>query len=80
MKTIQHTVFASNEAGRREQSRERVRHRVEKFINEIGVDKVVSVNEHAPMFGRFSVVVWWYGELPDIETPVIRASDESENA
>jgi hypothetical protein len=78
MKTIHHTVFPSKSGARREQTRERVRRRVEDFINEIGVEKVVSVNEHAPMFGPFSIVVWWYGELPETETLVIRASGENE--
>jgi hypothetical protein len=79
MKTIHHTVFTSNDAARREHSRERVRQRVEKFVNEIGVDNLVSINEHTAIFAPFSVVVWWCGDLPDTETAVIRASDEGEN-
>jgi hypothetical protein len=86
MKTIQHSIFtdsvtysilAWNAHTRRERSRERVRQRAEQFINEIGVDSVLSVSEHASTFGPFSVVVWWHRELPDQETLVIRASDES---
>jgi hypothetical protein len=89
MKSIQHKVFlesvaypiwAWNASARRERSRKRVRQRVEAFINEIGVDKVVSVTEHAGTFGPFSVVVWWYREFTDADTPVVRASDENQNS
>jgi hypothetical protein len=88
MKSIQHAVFAESTvipvwswgaAARRERSRERIRQRVEAFINEIGVESVVSVSEHAPTFGLFSIVVWWYRDAPDTETPVIRPSGESAN-
>jgi hypothetical protein len=73
MKLIQHSVFAERE-------------RAEAFINEIGVESVVSINEHASILGPFSVVVWWYRELPDkqkmphTETLVIRPADESKTA
>jgi hypothetical protein len=91
MKAIQHSVFAesrgysiglvfSSNFAQRERNRERIRQRVESFINEIGVESVLSITEHASTLGPFSVVVWWYRELPDTETPVIRASDESETA
>ena len=88
MKAIQHTVFAesttysiwsilaSNLAARRERDRERIRQRAQAFINEIGVASVVSVSEHASTLGPFSVVVWWYREVPDTETLVVRASGE----
>ena len=46
----------------------------------IGVEKVVSVTEHAGTFGPFSVVVWWYREFADADTPVVRASDENQNS
>ena len=89
MKSIQHNVFAESVAypiwgwdasARRERKRETIRQRAEAFINEIGVDNVVSVTEHAPTMGPFSVVVWWYRELPNADTLVIRASDENQNA
>jgi len=92
MKAIQHAVFAesrgysigsifsSNFAVRRERDRETIRQRAEAFISQIGVESVVSITEHASTLGPFSVVVWWYRELPDTETLVIRASDESETA
>ena len=73
MKVIQHSVFAE-------------RKRAEAFINEIGVESVVSIHEHASILGPFSVVVWWYQELPDkpkmphAETLVIRPSDESKTS
>jgi hypothetical protein len=89
MKIIQHQVFlesaaypvwAWNASIHRERSRERIRQKAEAFINEIGVDKVVSVAEHAPTIGRFSIVVWWYRQAAETDTPVIRASDENQNA
>ena len=96
MKAIQHSVFAepggysigflplpTYPAVRRERNRETIRRQVEAFINEIGVESVVSITEHAPTLGPFSVVVWWYRELPgkpDTETLVIRAADESKTA
>jgi hypothetical protein len=42
-----------------EKDRERLRQRAEDFINEIGAANVVSLIEHEPRFGPFSVVVWW---------------------
>src|SRR5262249_32979246 len=87
MKSIRHRVFPDamtypiwcwNAAARREKSREKIRQRAETFINEIGVESVVSVTEHAPSLAPFSVVVWWYQELPDSEPVAIRASDENE--
>jgi len=93
MKVSQHSVFAESSGYplssilfsssfpvRRERNREKIRQRVEAFINEIGVENVVSVSEHASTLGPFSVVVWWYREVPEGETLVIRASAESEPA
>jgi hypothetical protein len=92
MKVAEHSVFAesrkyglasifwSNFAVQRQRNRQKIRERVEEFINEIGVENVVSVSEHASTLGPFSVVVWWYREVPEGETLVIRASDESETA
>lgn len=91
MKRIEHTVFAEPEApglpfwalflpvSGQENKRERMRRKAETFVNETGLDNIVSIIEHAPAFGPFSVVVWWYRELPDAHTPVIRASAENEN-
>lgn len=71
MKKIQNTVFIEskgqpiwswkNAHTRRltAQRREKIREQAEAFINEIGVERVVSVTEHAPSLGPFSVVVWW---------------------
>jgi len=96
MKVIQHSVFAESiyrnslmsvfslgMAAQRARNRERIRQEAEAFINEIGVESVVSVTEHGATLGPFSVVVWWYRELPDMrdrESLVIRASDESKTA
>jgi len=94
VKRIEHTVFAEPESFRfrspfwallfprtgGERKRERIRRQAEAFINETGAEKVVSVAEHAPTLGPFSVVVWWYHEVPEIETPVIRASAQDQNA
>ena len=92
MKRIQHSVFAesrgyslgsmfsANFSVRRERDRERIREQAEAFINEIGVENMVSVSEHASTLGPFSVVVWWYRELPQGETLVIRASGETQTA
>jgi len=78
--SVAYPIWVWNGSARRERSRERIRYRAEAFINEIGVDNVVSVAEHAPTFGSFSVVVWWYREYADIDTPVIRATDETQHA
>ena len=87
MKSVQHKVFVEsvvyriwrwNARARREQNRERVRQRAEVFINEIGVDNVVSVTEHAPTIGPFSVVVWWYREFTDSDALVVRATEEEQ--
>jgi hypothetical protein len=91
VKRIEHTVFAEPELVRSplralmfppkggERKRERIRQQAETFINETGADKIVSVAEHAPTLGPFSVVVWWCRELPDTETPVVRASAENQS-
>ena len=89
MKSIQHSAFSEkavypvwgwNANARRERNRDRIRRRAAAFINEIGVDNLVSVIEHAPTIGPFSVVVWWYREFDDADTMVVRASDENPNA
>lgn len=60
-----------------EKARERLRQRAEDFINEIGVANVVSLTEHEPRFGPFSIVVWWLEESPaEQEDLVIRAADD----
>jgi len=86
VKRIEHNVFFEpvtlpmwwglNAQSRRERSREKVRNRAEAFINEIGADKVISVSEHGPTFGRFSVSVWWYREFSEADTLVLRATEE----
>ena len=95
MKVIQHSVFAESRgypvgtifhsaspglASQRERNREKIRDQAEAFINEIGAESVVSVSEHTSTFGPFSVVVWWYRDVPDTETLVIRAAGETETA
>jgi len=89
MKRIQHKVFVeskvypiwcTNARERRERSRERIRQHAEAFINEIGVDNIVSVTENAPTLGPFSVVVWWYREFTNAEALVVRATDEQQSA
>jgi hypothetical protein len=94
MKRIEHTVFAEPESAKirspfwalifpptdREGKRERTRRQAEAFINESGAQNIVSVTEHAPMLGPFSVVVWWSHEVPDSDTPVIRASAQNQKA
>jgi hypothetical protein len=91
MKQIEHTSFAEPDSARirspfwalffpptdRERNRERIRRQAESFINETGAENIVSVTEHAPTLGPFSIVVWWHHELPDTDTPVIRAFEET---
>jgi hypothetical protein len=86
MKRIEHAVFAESvsppfwacfASAPREGSREKIRRRAEDFINETGPDNIVTVIEHAPTFGTFSLVVWRYRELPDTDTSVIRAFPEN---
>jgi cell division inhibitor SulA len=85
MKRIRHTVFtklvrqplwAWKEDPQREKHRERIRQQAEDFINEIGPANVVTLVEHEPRFGPFSVVVWWLEALPEGPALVIRAADE----
>lgn len=61
MKKVRHKTFVGPVivAGRLHASRERIRGNAEAFINEIGVDNVLSVAEHAMTLGPFSVVVWY---------------------
>lgn len=40
------------------ENREKIREKAEAYINEIGVENVLSVTEHAMTLGPFSVVVW----------------------
>ena len=88
MKSIQHSAFVESVTypvwgwkarARRERSRESIRQRAEEFINEIGVDNVVSVIEHAPTLGPFSVVVWWYREFTMSDALVERATGEKQD-
>jgi hypothetical protein len=86
MKRIEHTVFAEPESVRlrspfwalifpqadEERKRERMRGQAEAFINETGAENIISVTEHAPTLGPFSIVVWWHHEVPNSDTPVIR--------
>ena len=85
MKRIRHSVFTQSvhyplwgwkSGAQREKHRERLRQRAEDFINEIGATNVVSLMEHEPLFGQFSVVVWWLEELAEGQDLVIRASDD----
>lgn len=91
MKRIEHTVFAEAESLRfkfliwallfppiaGERKHERIRRQAVAFINETGAENVISVVDHAPTLGPFSVVVWWHHEVPDSDTPVIRAFAET---
>jgi hypothetical protein len=86
MKRIRHTVFtksvpqplwASKVNPQWEKDRERLRQRAEDFINEMGAVNVVSLTEHEPRFGPFSVVVWWLEESSaEQKDLVIRAADD----
>jgi hypothetical protein len=89
MKSIQHKAFVESKAcpiwctnarAHRERNRERIRQQAEAFINEIGADNVLSVTEHAPTLGPFSVVVWWYREFTNADALVVRATDEKQSA
>jgi hypothetical protein len=60
MKRVRHKTFVGpGIVARLHASRERIRANAEAFINEIGVDTVLSVTEHAMTLGPFSVVVWY---------------------
>ncbi len=62
MKRIRHKTFVGPTVywrGSLNTNREKFRAQAEAFINEIGVENVVSVTEHAMTFGPFSVVVWY---------------------
>ena len=72
-------IWCWNARTLRERSHGKIRERAEAFINEIGADSVISVTEHAPIFGPFSVVVW-YRELTDDGQLVGRAADENRSA
>ena len=86
MRRIEYTVFSESvkspiwdcfSSTRLERRRKRIRQRAEAFINETTPIDVFAVIEHAPLFGSFSLVVWFYREIP-ADTPVIRASPENE--
>ncbi len=87
MKRIRHSVFTKSirypllgwkADPQHEKAREQLRQRAEDFINEIGAANVVSLIEHEPRFGPFSVVVWWLEESPEGRDLVIRAADEGD--
>jgi hypothetical protein len=94
MKIIQHSVFVASEvysvfsvlsrkAGTlrlHERQREEIREQAEEFIKGIGVENVVSVTEHAPTLGPFSVVVWWRRETTNTDALVVRVVDEEQSA
>jgi hypothetical protein len=94
LKRIEHTVFVEPDSAKirspfwalffpptdGERNRERIRRQAEAFINETGAENIVSVAEHSPTLGPFSVVVWWCHEVPDTDTPVIRATAQDPNA
>jgi hypothetical protein len=84
-KRIEHLVFSETvrspfwewfSSARIERRRKRIRQRAETFINDTASMEVFAIIEHAPVFGPFSLVVWFYREIPD-ETPVLRASPEN---
>ena len=93
MKIIQHSVFAASEVYSvfsvlmlnatalrfHVQQREKIRKQAEEFIMGIGIDNVVSVTEHAPTLGPFSVVVWWHRETTNTDALVVRAADEKQS-
>ncbi len=72
-------IWCWNAHTRRARSREKLRARAEAFINEIGADTVVSVAEHAPLLGAFTVVVW-YREMTDDGGLVARAVEAEHTA
>lgn len=85
MKRIAHAVFTESvrppiwacfASERRERRLKKIRQQAEAFINEIAPEELVSIAEHAPTFGLFSIAVWWLQEVPDADTPVIRALAE----
>jgi hypothetical protein len=89
MKSIAHTVFVEPRVYRiwgvdahvhRERNREKTRLRAEAFINEIGVDNVLSIAEHASSFEPFSIVIWWRREFTVSDALVIRATGEQQSA
>ena len=85
MTRIRHSIFTKSvrypwwgwkSGTQREKNRERLRQQAEDFINEVGAVNIVSLIEHEPLFGQFSVVVWWLEELPKDEDLVIRAAGD----
>lgn len=63
MKKIQHQTFVGPIVywtGSLNSNREKYRKQAEDFINEIGVENVISVTEHAiGVLSPFTVVVWY---------------------
>jgi hypothetical protein len=62
MKKIRYKTFVGPImywSGSLNSNREKFRKQAEAFINEIGVENVLSVTEHAIPLGPFSVVVWY---------------------
>jgi len=67
----------------KDREREKIRQQAEEFINGIngiGAENVVSVTEHAPMLGPFSVVVWWRREAANTDALVVRPADDKHSA
>ena len=63
MKKIQHKTFTGPKLywnfKSLNENRERYRQQAEVFVNEIGVENVISIAEHVTSNGPFSVVVWY---------------------
>jgi hypothetical protein len=79
------SILSRNGATRRleDREREKIRQQAEEFINGIngiGAENVVSVTEHAPLLGPFSVVVWWQREAANADALVVRAADDKHSA
>ena len=72
MKKVRHKTFVGPTmywTGSLDSNREKYRKQAEDFINEIGVENVLSVTEHAMSLGPFSVVVWYLVDENEISHP-----------
>jgi hypothetical protein len=75
--SVKSPIWDCFSSARFERRRKLLRQRAEAFINETAPIDLFAITEHAPLFGSFSLVVWFYREIPS-DTTVIRASPENQ--
>jgi hypothetical protein len=79
MMELRHKTFVGPtiywQGGTLNENREAIRAEAEAFANRIGLERVVSLSEHAMSFGPFSVVVWYRATPTELDSPVVQVSN-----